>query len=67
MFVRLNRPCLRMEGVRMLAVLVEYDARKLGGNTVLIPFQEVWLAANTCRELLQFVFSSHLELPDTET
>ena len=48
----------------MLTVLVEYDARKLGGNTLLIPFQEVGLAANTCRELLQFVLSSHLELAE---
>jgi hypothetical protein len=53
-----------MEGFRMLAVLVESDNRKLGGNTLLIPFEEVWLAANTCRELLQFVLSSHLELPE---
>ena len=48
----------------MLTVLVEYDARKLGGNTLLIPFEEVWLATNTCRELLQFVLSSHLELSE---
>jgi len=53
-----------MEGVRMLTVLVEPDNRKLGENTLLIPFEEVWLATNTCRELLQFVLSSHLELPE---
>ena len=53
-----------MEGIRMLTVLVEYDARKLGGNTLLIPFEEVWLATNTCRELLQFVLSSQLKLPE---
>jgi hypothetical protein len=53
-----------MEGVRMLTVLVEQDSRKLGGNTLLIPFEESWLANNSCRELLQFVLSKHLELPD---
>ena len=48
----------------MLSVLVEYDFRKLGGNTLLIPFEETWLATNTCRELLQFVLTSQLELPE---
>jgi hypothetical protein len=48
----------------MLTVLVECDGRKLGGNTLLIPFEETWLAINTCRELLQFVLSSHLEQPE---
>ena len=55
---------LRMEVVRMLSVLVEYDSHKLGGNTVLIPFEEIWLPTNTCRELLQFVLTSQLELPE---
>jgi hypothetical protein len=54
-----------MEGVRMLSVLlVEYDSRKLGGNTLLIPFEETWLATNSCCELLQCVLTSHLELPE---
>ena len=40
-----------MEGVRMLCVLVEYDFRKLGENTLLIPVEETWqqkLAASYC-------------------
>ena len=54
-----------MEGVRMLSVLVEYDSHKLGGNTLLISFEETWLATNSCRELLlQCVLTSHLELPE---
>jgi hypothetical protein len=53
-----------MEGVRMLSVLVENDSRKLGGNTLLIRFEETWLATNSCRDLLQCVLTSHLELPD---
>ena len=48
----------------MLTVLVEYDGRKLGRNTLLIPFKDTWLALNTCRDMLQLVLSSHLELPD---
>ena len=48
----------------MLSVVVEYDSRKLGGNTLLIPFEETWLSTNTCRELLQFVLTSQLELPE---
>ena len=38
----------------MLAVLAEYDSNKLGGNSVLIVFEETWLASNSCRELLRF-------------
>ena len=53
-----------MEGVRMLTVLVEQDSRKLGENTLLIPFEESWLGNNSCRQLLQFVLNAHLELPD---
>jgi hypothetical protein len=53
-----------MEGVRMLTVVVECDGRKLGGNTLLIMLEETWLAGNTCREMLQFVLSSHLEQPE---
>ena len=53
-----------MEGVRMLTILVEQDLRKLGGNTLLIPFEESWLGNNSCRQLLQFVLNGHLELPD---
>jgi hypothetical protein len=53
-----------MEVVRMLTVVVECDGRKLGGNTLLIPFEETWLAGNTCREMFQFVLSSHLEQPE---
>jgi hypothetical protein len=34
------------------------------GNTLIIPFEETWLAANTCRELLQFVLRLQLELPE---
>ena len=45
----------------MLAVLVEYDGRKLVGNILLIPLEETWLPIDTCRELLQFVLSSHHE------
>ena len=48
----------------MLTVVVECDGRKLGGNTLLIPFEETWLAGNTCRDMLQFVLSSHLEQPE---
>ena len=48
----------------MLTVLVEQDSRKLGGNTLLIPFEESWLGNNSCRQLLQFVLNEHLELPD---
>ncbi len=48
----------------MLAVLVDCDSRKLGGNTLLIRFKEVYLATHTCRELLQFVLNSYLELPE---
>jgi hypothetical protein len=53
-----------MEGVRMLSVVVEQDSRKLGGNTILIPFQDIWLINNTCRQLLQYVLNEHLNLPD---
>ncbi len=59
----LNRLWLVMEGFRMLTSLVEHNTRNLGRNTLLIPFEETWLAANTCRELLQFVIASHLEQP----
>ena len=55
---------LTMEGLRMLTILVEQDSRKLGGTTLLIPFQELWLINNTCRQLLQFVLNEHLNLPD---
>ena len=48
----------------MLTILVEQDSRKLGGTTLLIPFQELWLINNTCRQLLQFVLNEHLNLPD---
>ncbi len=48
----------------MLSVLIEYDFRKLGENTLLIPFEETLLATNSCRELLQCVLTSHLELPE---
>ena len=48
----------------MLTVLVEQNSRKLGGNTVLIPFQESWLGNKSCRQLLQFVLNEHLEQPD---
>ncbi len=47
----------------MLSVLVEYDSHKLGGNTLLIPFKETWLATNTCYEVLKFVLTSQLETP----
>ncbi len=48
----------------MLSVLVEYDSRKLGGNTLIIPFEETQLATHTCRELLHFILTSQLELPE---
>jgi hypothetical protein len=49
----------------MLTVLFEHDGCKLGGNTLLIPFEDAWLAGNTCREILQNVLSSsHLEAPE---
>jgi hypothetical protein len=51
-----------MEGKRMLTVVVEQDSRKLGGSTLLIPFDESWLANNSCRELLANVLCEHLEL-----
>jgi hypothetical protein len=48
----------------MLTVIVEQDSRKLGGNALLIPFQDSWLTNNTCRQLLAFVLDVHLKLPD---
>jgi len=59
-----RRPFSNMEGVRMLAVIVEQDSRKLGGNALLIPFQDSWSTNNTCRQLLVFVFNGTLQLPD---
>ncbi len=47
----------------MLAILVECHSRKLGGNTLLIPFEEILLASNACRELGQMFLSLHLERP----
>ncbi len=31
---------------------------------MLIPFEETWLATHTCRDLLQFVLTPQLELPE---
>ena len=53
-----------MEGVRMLTVIVEQDSRKLGGNALLIPFQDSWLTNDTCRQLSIFVLNEHLHLRD---
>ena len=48
----------------MLTILVEQDSRKLGGSTLLIPFDESGLANNFCRELHAKVLCEHLELSD---
>ena len=45
----------------MISILVEVDSKKLGGNMLLIPFEEAWLASNTCREILNNVLVHHLD------
>jgi hypothetical protein len=52
-----------MASLRMLTILVEVDSKKLGGNMLLLPFEETWLAANTCRELLLQVLVQQLDRP----
>jgi hypothetical protein len=47
----------------MISILVEVDSKKLGGNMLLIPFEEAWLASNTCREMLHTVLVHHLDRP----
>jgi len=49
-----------MNAFRMLTVQVEVDCRRLGGSSLLIPFQDAWLASHTCRDLLQQVLDQHL-------
>jgi len=53
-----------MEAVSMMTIRVELDNRAINGNTLLIPFTEVWLAENTCRQLLENVLAIHLNKPD---
>jgi hypothetical protein len=47
--------------MRMITVLVEVDSKKLDGNILLLPFEEAWLASNTCREMLLHVLGHHLD------
>jgi hypothetical protein len=47
----------------MLTILVEVDSKKLGGDMLLLPFEETWLAANTCLELLLQVLVRQLYRP----
>ena len=44
-------------------VLVEVNSRRLGGSMMLLPFEDAWLASNTCRELLPRVLVINLDRP----
>ncbi len=48
----------------MLSVQIEVDGRTLGGNEMLIPFTDVWLGENCCRQLLDHVLAEHHQRPD---
>jgi hypothetical protein len=52
-----------MDGMRMITILVEVDSKKLGGNMLLLPFDEAWLASSTCREMLLHVLIHQLDRP----
>ena len=52
-----------MDGMRVITILIEVYSRKLGGGMLLLPFEDAWLSANTCRELLLRVLVTHLERP----
>jgi hypothetical protein len=52
-----------MNEARMLTILVELDAKRLGGTMLLLPFEVEWLASSTCREMLPHVLVHHLGHP----
>ena len=53
-----------MDGVRMMTVQIALDSRTIGGNEMLIPFEDTRLADHTCRQFLSHVLDTHLERPE---
>jgi len=48
----------------MLTVQIEVDGRTLGGNEMLIPFTDVWLGENSCRQLISPALAEHHQRPN---
>ncbi len=51
-----------MEEWRMSIDHVKLDSRRLGDNLLLLPFAEVWLSSQTCRDKKN-VLDNHLDRP----
>jgi len=42
-FHALSHSLVTIDNMRMITLLVEVDAKKLGGNMLLLPYEEAWL------------------------